>query len=158
MTKKRAAQETAFLQDVCAHPDDDAPRLVFADWLEDNGQAHRAEFIRLQVRLATMSDDDPERPALTERDWELATVYQDEWKRELPGWARKEDFAFRRGFVGKLSLTATQFLRNGEALFAVAPLEELHVRSISQQIDEVAASPLLRRLTGLDLSGNELPA
>ena len=41
--------EEAFLEDIVAHPDDDAPRLVFADWLDDHGDADRAEFIRLQV-------------------------------------------------------------------------------------------------------------
>lgn len=33
-------------------PGDDVPRLVYADWLEDNGQPERAEFIRVQVELA----------------------------------------------------------------------------------------------------------
>src|SRR4051812_22569331 len=132
MAKKRLSQDGAFLEDICAHAEDDAPRLVYADWLEENGQAHRAEFIRLQCRLATMSEDDPERSDLQDREWELATVYRDEWRKELPAWARKEPFAFRRGFVGRLSMTATPFLKHGEALFRVAPLEELHLRSFDQ--------------------------
>jgi uncharacterized protein (TIGR02996 family) len=33
-------------------PEDDAPRLVLADWLEDSGDAARAGFVRLQLRLA----------------------------------------------------------------------------------------------------------
>jgi uncharacterized protein (TIGR02996 family) len=33
-------------------PHDDAPRLVLADWLEEHGDADRAEFIRLQLLLA----------------------------------------------------------------------------------------------------------
>jgi uncharacterized protein (TIGR02996 family) len=33
-------------------PSDDAPRLVYADWLDEHGQADRAEFIRLQCELA----------------------------------------------------------------------------------------------------------
>src|SRR2546430_151755 len=41
---------------VCAAPEDDDPRLVYADWLEEHGQAQaqcaRAEFIRLQIALA----------------------------------------------------------------------------------------------------------
>jgi uncharacterized protein (TIGR02996 family) len=32
-------------------PDDDAPRLVLADWLDDHGDHDRAEFVRLSVRL-----------------------------------------------------------------------------------------------------------
>lgn len=34
---------------IIANPADDAPRLVFADWLEEHGQPERAEFIRLQI-------------------------------------------------------------------------------------------------------------
>jgi uncharacterized protein (TIGR02996 family) len=41
-----------FLSGIRAEPDDDAPRLVFADWLEDQGDAERAEFIRVQCELA----------------------------------------------------------------------------------------------------------
>jgi uncharacterized protein (TIGR02996 family) len=38
--------EDVFLQDIVANPVDDTPRLVYADWLEENGQADRAAFIR----------------------------------------------------------------------------------------------------------------
>lgn len=33
-------------------PDDDAPRLIYADWLQDHGDEARAEFIRVQCELA----------------------------------------------------------------------------------------------------------
>ncbi len=34
--------EPSFLADILEHPDDDTPRLVFADWLDDHGEADRA--------------------------------------------------------------------------------------------------------------------
>ena len=37
---------------VRAAPDDDLPRLVLADWLEENGEGERAEFIRWQCEWA----------------------------------------------------------------------------------------------------------
>ena len=43
-----------FLAAILAEPDDDAHRLIFADWLEDAGQTERAEFVRLQCRLAVL--------------------------------------------------------------------------------------------------------
>jgi uncharacterized protein (TIGR02996 family) len=48
--------EQAFLADIREHPEDDAPRLVLADWLEENAaagdpRAERAELIRLQIDL-----------------------------------------------------------------------------------------------------------
>src|ERR1041385_6917015 len=39
---------------VCDSPDDDLPRLVFADYLDECGDRDRAEFIRLQCQLARM--------------------------------------------------------------------------------------------------------
>lgn len=39
-----------FLQDIRDHPGDDFPRLIFSDWLEENGEEEFAEFIRLQIR------------------------------------------------------------------------------------------------------------
>jgi uncharacterized protein (TIGR02996 family) len=38
--------EEAFLRDILENPGDDFPRLAFADWLEENGQAGRAAFVR----------------------------------------------------------------------------------------------------------------
>jgi uncharacterized protein (TIGR02996 family) len=35
------------------HPEEDTPRLVYADWLEENGQPDRAELIRLGVRACS---------------------------------------------------------------------------------------------------------
>lgn len=41
-----------FLADIIDHPDDDVPRLIYADWLEEQGEEVRAEFIRVQCELA----------------------------------------------------------------------------------------------------------
>jgi uncharacterized protein (TIGR02996 family) len=46
--------EDAFLRAIQAAPDDDAPRLVYADWLDELGDptsTARAELLRLEVRL-----------------------------------------------------------------------------------------------------------
>ena len=44
------------LAGIAAHPDEDTPRLMYADWLDERGDqpddALRAEFIRLQFRLS----------------------------------------------------------------------------------------------------------
>jgi uncharacterized protein (TIGR02996 family) len=46
----------ALLAAVRACPDDDLPRLVFADWLDEHGTPDWAEFIRTQVRAAAETD------------------------------------------------------------------------------------------------------
>lgn len=40
------------LQAILDEPADDTHRLVYADWLEENGQTDREEFIRVQIELA----------------------------------------------------------------------------------------------------------
>ena len=44
----------ALLAAVLADPDDDTVRLAFADFLGENGEEERAEFIRVQVELARL--------------------------------------------------------------------------------------------------------
>jgi uncharacterized protein (TIGR02996 family) len=46
--------EADFLRAIIERPDDDLPRRVFADWLDEHGQPERAEFIRVQCELAGM--------------------------------------------------------------------------------------------------------
>src|SRR5262245_54668988 len=50
------AAHEPFLRAICATPDDDAPRLVFSDWLDETGDPDRAEFIRQHIQLARNSD------------------------------------------------------------------------------------------------------
>ena len=58
--------DDAFLQAILESPDDDTPRLVYADWLDEHGQSDRAEFIRescLLARLRWVRKLIPGRPA-----------------------------------------------------------------------------------------------
>ena len=66
-------QHDGFLQAIDEAPEDDAPRLVYADWLEDNGDPDRAEFIRCQVRLARLPED-----------WETVLIAEVEARRDIP--------------------------------------------------------------------------
>lgn len=43
--------ETALLAAISEHPEEDTPRLVYADWLDEHDLPVRAEFIRLQCEL-----------------------------------------------------------------------------------------------------------
>ena len=40
------------LRAVLCQPEEDTPRLVYADWLEENGDPDRAEFIRTEIQVA----------------------------------------------------------------------------------------------------------
>src|SRR3954454_19585646 len=95
-----------FLAAICRSPDDDAPRLVYADWLEEHGDPERAEFIRVQCELEPMRDQyEIDRAAeLHTREKELLWKHQDGWlgpgMEGWGGWGKDGASAeFRRGFV-----------------------------------------------------------
>src|SRR5437868_6349546 len=74
--------EAALLKSIAADADDDTPRLVYADWLDENrpdrrpspasGPSARADYIRTQCRLAAGAFDDPDYPDLLLRERDLA--------------------------------------------------------------------------------------
>src|SRR4051812_26584351 len=111
------------LQEVLDAPRDDAPRLVSADWLEDHGESDRAELIRVQCQLARLEAGDPLAAfAPRRREHELLAAHHAQWKKEVPAWVQPYS-AFRRGFVGHLRCSLSDFLRKGPDLLRVAPVE-----------------------------------
>jgi uncharacterized protein (TIGR02996 family) len=164
--------EQAFLEDILANPDEDAPRLVYADWLEENGDAAgaaRAEFIRVQYALRDLPPDDPSRPQLEERERDLRQAHENAWLAPLRAvcQGKQEDFTFRRGFVEGISLHPRVFLDTGEQLFRLSPIQDVEFRfpsydpnpqyqperevqgspSFQHTWEQVTALPLLARLT-----------
>lgn len=48
-------EEQAMIRAICADPWDDGPRLIYADWLDENGSAwHLQEVIRVQIHCGPM--------------------------------------------------------------------------------------------------------
>src|SRR5262249_54159392 len=88
-----------FLEAIIAEPDDDTPRLIFADWLEEQGDAARAEFIRVQIERARLPEWDARQVRLRLRERELIEQYGLKWKWELPNIEGINWEDFRRGFV-----------------------------------------------------------
>src|SRR5262249_51837097 len=89
--------EDDLLRALCEAPDDDAPRLVYADWLEEHGRLMRAELIRAQVELATLAGDTPRRRALAFRC--RCLVDEHEHKGLGPPRPPAAETRWRRGFV-----------------------------------------------------------
>jgi uncharacterized protein (TIGR02996 family) len=51
--------EKGFLRAILDDPDDESHRLIFADWLEENGDPERAAFVRAQVAFARACRAEP---------------------------------------------------------------------------------------------------
>ena len=140
------------LRRVIAAPDDDTPRLAYADWAEDAGDVQRAEFIRLQCRLARMSAADPQFAELQQREAELLAQFAGLWALELGN--SVSQWAYRRGFVDAVEMCLETSRDEIVALLQKAPIKRL--RDISQFCDlqgVVDALPDLAGLEGLELWG-----
>src|SRR5215471_4120084 len=101
----------AFLQAILHQPDDDLPRLIYADWLEEQGDNIRAEFIRIQCELAKLPRKDSRRRELSAREIDLLAVNGGRWRDELPELKGIIWRDFERGFLGIIqvhSLTSLQ--------------------------------------------------
>lgn len=141
-----------FLEAILSHPEDDALRLVYADWLEERGDP-RGEFIRVQYDLADTKGDSARQKRLHIRELELLARHGDEW-----GWPfveMKASPVYRRGFVEGLRLDAVTFLANAEKIFHAAPVRFVQFREAGEApLLDLLDSPFLAHLTGLDLHGN----
>lgn len=49
------SDDEAFIKAIQAAPDDDLPRLVYADWLTENGELEKAEMIRVQCGIESLT-------------------------------------------------------------------------------------------------------
>jgi uncharacterized protein (TIGR02996 family) len=149
--------EEAFLQDILEHPDEEVPRLIFADWLLDQGDpaaVARGEFIHLQCDLLR-TEDSARRDDLQARARQLLAVHQREWDSPLQrlGCTRLQ---YRRGFVEGVGMQASAFLEQASALFRCAPVSYLKLYDAAGRCAELSASPYLARVATLDLESNDL--
>ncbi len=142
-----------FLRAIREAPEDDTPRLVYADWLDEHDQPERAEFIRAQIQATRLLPHSRRRTALLRRARELLAVHGEGWLQNLPKWARRR-CEFQRGFVTHVTCTALQFIKHGEALMRAAPVRSLQIYRGEGRIIALAESPHLAGLTALNLRYN----
>jgi uncharacterized protein (TIGR02996 family) len=76
-------EDIAFLRAIQDRPDDDTTRLVYADWLEEQGgeqNATRAAFIRADCELANLPEEHERREELQARLRDLAASLPIVWR------------------------------------------------------------------------------
>jgi uncharacterized protein (TIGR02996 family) len=172
------SEQAAILAAICADPEDDTPRLAYADWLDERGRREdhlRAAFIRAQIELARMPEDD-ENPdaALRRAEAELRVVEPREGSARWRSWTapfcrlprssgvtgRSIQLGFVRGFPAYAFAGPALFLKLGAALFEVGPMHRLHggilvAYEFSPESDDLfLASPLVRRLRRISLTAD----
>ncbi len=137
-----ANEPEAFMSAIIETPEDDTPRLIYADWLEEHGQPERAEFIRVQCELATIAQNDPRRPELEGREQELFAAHGAEWMAGIPYVQLRspendplttEHVLVQRGFIGRAVVDGETAVQHGEAL-GQQPLACLRIQNITLSV------------------------
>jgi uncharacterized protein (TIGR02996 family) len=144
----------AFLDQVLADPDDDAARLIYADFLEEIGDP-RGEFIRLQCELAEIDELHPRYLDVSHRCDQLFFEHGQAWSDELHQDVRK--IAFSRGFIDKITIRARAFIKEAEQLYRTTPVHWLRFNYVKGAGPELAEVESLAKVRCLDLSQLKIP-
>jgi uncharacterized protein (TIGR02996 family) len=130
-----ATKEKTLLSAIVANPDADDPRLKYADWLDSNGQAPRAEFIRLQCHAAeTQAKIDA-----------LYAKHGAEWEKPLKRLGVTK-MKYHRGFPDDIYVEQSRhFIANHAAITELTPLRSVYLG--------LGGDQQLQDLAGLDIPG-----
>lgn len=143
------------LRAILEEPGDDARRLVYADWLEEQGQDARAEFVRVQMEFAGLIC---RQPGAKKGDYcndtlcrhcslehravvlEGGAAWNPEWAANaarfhgLPDGFRKaviegaeSSYEVRRGFVTSVRCPLAAWLEHAEAICRAHPVERVEI-------------------------------
>jgi uncharacterized protein (TIGR02996 family) len=141
----------AALQEIIAHPDDDGPRLIYADWLTDHGNEQGkalGRFIHVQCRLARLPAKDPQRSDLAKEERALQKKYGEYWAASL--WDLAAEWVFRRGFIEQIEVkcVAAIAVHLLEHLRAWAPIR--HVRFCGDYLKLDSLLSAVHHLAGIE--------
>jgi len=171
----------ALLRAIGEHPEEDTPRLMYADWLEENGEPERADFVRNQVALARFEPSDSARYPFVRKNVAYLRDFVPVWKSQLPRVKDIEWGDFNRGLIEEVqAATEEPIARCAEEIFAVPGVHILRItrlrqgqvlaqvpelvrlrtlrlvsaRAFSSELRLLFASPHLHHLTVIDMHGN----
>jgi uncharacterized protein (TIGR02996 family) len=143
------SDETALLRAIAAHPDEDTPRLAYADWLDEHKPA------KAKGRGKKKSGEGNRRAALirAQRCRQLLDEHEE-------GWLKQDvfvlDWSWSRGFVEAFSAEPVDLVEDGEELFGKYPFRRLWLWKLNGDAEGVDCIPAGNHLTALDLTGNGL--
>jgi uncharacterized protein (TIGR02996 family) len=150
------------LKAIFAEPNDDLPRLVFADYLEEQDEAEWAELIRVQCELARREPGGPDRDRrkrllarereLITRLWPLPFEAQD---RPHRGFVLCEQIRADSGDLSDPEAFRRRVLELHPEYYGASSLTVAWGKVTSaRQLATILTSPVTERVTRLDLSGH----
>jgi uncharacterized protein (TIGR02996 family) len=133
--------EQSLLASVCANRDDDAPRLIISDWYEENGQPARAEFIRLQLKIAQMACARSRlycSPSIARcKCAAVRSRCHKLWNRSWRKWLPRDDpirtmslwYLTVRGFVDTIRIYGPSWVKNADTMLLTHPIRHVRLHS-----------------------------
>lgn len=112
-----------FLAEIRANPLDDTPHLIYADWLDENGQEEWAELIRSQVA----------KPGFSERGKTLATAAIVKLLGRNNFAKRLLSFEWQRGMIVGTFCSLPWWLKYGDRLLAAHPVDQVIIHQTSER-------------------------
>jgi uncharacterized protein (TIGR02996 family) len=152
----RRPEERDHLQAVLANPDDDRPRRSYARWCRLHKDLQRAEFIDIQLSLASSGTEQDSREAyiLRRRERELVAEHGRAWAGQIAEWV--DDYQFDRGFVELITMSAYAFLERAPELFRRAPIRHLNLTQAGDVIKELLERGYLNNIYSLSMDRSNL--
>lgn len=146
----------ALLAAIRAHPDEDTPRLAFADFLDESGDAFFAlwaRLIRAQIETANAERFSPRWLELVGEQKRLFAARPKEW---TPNWnTRLGPLAIRRGFREAADLDPYTFPKSFDTAFGSNPIRALSMNlARARKVAALADHPGLAFVETLDLAEN----
>jgi uncharacterized protein (TIGR02996 family) len=147
-TRTKTKRADLLLAAIITDPTDDTARLAYADFLEEEGNPERAEFIRVQVNLARLRAWERKAKLLRFRERLLLVRNGEKWRAELPNIAGVQWGKFERGFIAEVTVPEVRVLaKQAESLRTVAPITGIQLLSLDGiWAKSVKAYPWLRSL------------
>lgn len=114
----------ALINAIINKPDDDAPRLIYADWLEENERQDRAAYIREMVAKPSFIDvrDTSECPWIHER-WFVSD--------------ESSAFEWNRGFIKGIRCSQLDWIVNGPNYVRKHPIQYVRLIDVRPAIDVI---------------------
>ncbi len=130
-------EQEIFLEAIRMDPRDDFLRLAYSDFLEENGEAERGEFIRVQVELAQISAVDPlchvscwpgcAYCELKKRERKFLHVpcRDCSWHHPIPHWGWS--WQFHKGFIAWVRCSLKGWEEHGREICRHHPIQSIHL-------------------------------
>lgn len=148
------SDQEALLATIFEQAEEDAPRLVYADWLQEHDESEHAEFIRVQCELVRVAFGSPEYSECEARmvcSWE---AMRSRFVEVLPEIEEHDLNQYRRGFFDDyLDVTCDQYVSRAAFWWPRMPIRKVRIRLDSLNVQSFAECPELQRLDELALKG-----